>query len=227
MKQFTTLLLDADGTLFDFDACEREAFRMTFEKYGYGYSDDILRRYSEINKAMWKSYELGEASKEFIIYERFRKLFKEIGISNDGNSFEDDYQMHLGMQHIYLPDAPQVIGYLYKKYDLYIVTNGVTQTQYRRFRESGVDRYMKDIFVSEETGFQKPMMEYFDYCFRRIENLELSKTMIIGDSLSSDIKGGNNAGITTCWYNPKSNENHTDIRADYEIKSLKELYELL
>lgn len=227
MNQLSTLLLDADGTLFDFDACEKEALKMTFGKYGYGFNNDILRRYSDINKALWQCYELGEASKEFVIYERFRKLFDEIGISNDGNSFEDDYQRHLGMQHIYIPDAPQVIEYLYKKYDLYIVTNGVTETQYCRFRESGVDRYMKKIFVSEETGYHKPMKEYFDFCFQRIENLDLAKTMIIGDSLSSDIKGGNNAGIMTCWYNPKVHENHTGARVDYEIRRLKDLYKLL
>jgi 2-haloacid dehalogenase len=227
MKEYKTLLLDADGTLFDFDECEREALRLTFEKYGYPLNEEIKELYAGINKALWKRYEQGEIDRHTVIYTRFGALFEKIGIEDDGITFEDDYQELLGMQHFIIEGAMEVLEYLYHKYDLYIVTNGVTATQYRRLKESRVDRYVKKIFVSEETGYQKPWKEYFDYCFERIKNLELQKTLIIGDSLSSDILGGNNAGIDTCWYNPASLENKTEARVDYEIRDLKELYELL
>lgn len=227
MKEFQTILLDADGTLFDFDACEEEALKLTFYKYGYPLEETTRKLYGDINKALWKQYERGEIDRNTIIYSRFKILFEKIGIKNDGITFEDDYQELLGMQHYSIEDAPEVLAYLYGKYDLYIVTNGVTATQRRRFMESGVDKYMKKIFVSEETGYQKPMKEYFDYCFVRIDNLDLAKTMIIGDSLTSDIKGGNNAGITTCWFNQDNLTNNTDTIVDFEIHNLKDLYEML
>ena len=162
-----------------------------------------------------------------MIYSRFGLLFKEIGIEDDGIRFEDVYQDLLGQQHILIPHAKEVVEYLYSLYDLYIVTNGVTATQLRRLKDSGLDRYMKGIFVSEATGYQKPMKEYFNYCFERISGFETEKSLIIGDSLSSDMKGGNNAGIKTCWYNPFQLKNESEIKVDYEIQSLTELYQLL
>lgn len=227
MKKYRTILLDADGTIFDFDACEREALRLALVKNGYMYNEDILRLYSGINLALWKRYEKGEVDRNFVIYERFRLLYEELGIQEDGVCLEDDYQEILGSQHFYIEDAPEVLEYLYKRYDLYVVTNGVTTTQLSRFKGSGADKYMKRIFVSEETGFQKPMKEYFDYCFNRIDNISLPETVIIGDSLSSDIKGGNNAGIDTCWFNPMAAVNNTKARADIEIRRLKELMDIL
>ena len=227
MKHFQTLLLDADNTLLDFSAGEKEALKQTFHKYGYLLNEEIAATYEGINVNLWRQYELGKMDRKTVIYSRFGLLFKEIGIEDDGIKFEDDYQELLGMQHSFMEDALQVVKYLYEKYDLYIVTNGVTATQLRRLKESNLDQYMKKIFVSEETGYQKPMKEYFDYCFNRIADFDPSRTMIIGDSLSSDMKGGNNAGISTCWFNPLRLENHSDVKVDYEIQNFKELCELL
>lgn len=226
MQKFQTLLFDADNTLFDFDAGEKEALNLAFRQFGYPLNDEIRRLYEEINVELWKKYEQGIMDRKTVIYSRFGLLFDQIGIEDDGIRFEDIYQELLGQQHAVIPGALEVIDYLSPKYDLYIVTNGVTATQLRRLRDSGLDRYMKKVFVSEETGYQKPMKEYFDYCFERIPELEPSRTIIIGDSLSSDMKGGDNAGIHTCWYNPGQLENHAGIRIDYEIRSLQELYEL-
>lgn len=227
MARFNTLLFDADNTLFDFYACEREALRLAFEKYGIDLTEEVSDTYQRINVGLWKKYEQGLMTRENVIYSRFRLLFEELGIEGDGIAFEDDYQVLLGMQHFFLPEAEEVINNLYGKFDLYIVTNGVTETQYQRLRDSGLDRLMKKIFVSEETGYQKPMKEYFDYCFSRIEGFNPATAIIIGDSLSSDIKGGNNAGIATCWYNPDGQINLTDAVVDYEINRLSELYQIL
>ncbi len=223
MKRFTTLLFDADNTLFDFNACEKEALRLAFQKYGYMLEEEIYKAYSGINLDLWKQYEKGLVDRNVLIYKRFEILFDKYGFLYDVRKFEDDYQELLGMQHFFMEDAYDVIEKLHAGYDLYIVTNGVTATQLRRFHDSTIDRFMKDIFVSEQTGSQKPKKEYFDYCFERIENFDREKTLIIGDSLSSDIKGGNNAGIATCWYNPDGAINPTDIKADYEIRKLTEL----
>lgn len=227
MKTYNTILLDADDTIFDFTACEGEALRLAFKKYNFHLDENIRKVYAEINEDLWKQYEQANIDKDTVINQRFKILFDRFEVKGNKDGFEDVYQELLGMQHIFIEDALPVIEYLYKKYDLYIVTNGVTKTQLRRIRESGIEPYMKRIFVSEETGFQKPMKEFFDYCFEMINNLKPDNTMIIGDSLTSDIKGGNNAGITTCWYNPKSLINTTDSKVDIEIKHLRELYEIL
>ncbi len=227
MQQFRTLLFDADNTLFDFTMCERIALETTFAQHGYTLTEEIRETYDRINTDLWKKYEQGLMDRKTVIYSRFGLLFKELGIEEDGIRFEDVYQDLLGQQHILIPHAKEVVEHLYSRYDLYIVTNGVTVTQLRRLKDSGIDRYMKGIFVSEATGYQKPMKEYFDYCFERISGFEKEKTLIIGDSLSSDIKGGNNAGIKTCWYNPFRLKKESEIKVDYEIQSLMELYELL
>ncbi|NLP33743.1 MAG: noncanonical pyrimidine nucleotidase, YjjG family [Clostridiales bacterium] len=226
-SNFKTILLDADGTLFDFKASERNALSEVFKKYGYALNEEIRKTYERINMDLWEQYELGQIDRNTVIYSRFGKLFKTIGIDDDGVAFEDDYQKILGMQHDLYEDALEVIQYLHGKYDLYIVTNGVTATQMQRLKDSTIDQYMKDIFVSEATGFQKPMKEFFDYCFERIATVDKSRTMIIGDSLTSDMKGGNNAGIVTCWYNPDKLINNTDVVIDIEIHGLRELYQIL
>ena len=227
MSRFDILLFDADDTIFDFQACEKEALKLAFDRYNLELNQEIVDIYHRINQELWKKYELGLISRDTVIYSRFALLFQELGIDDDGIAFEDEYQKLLGKQHFFIDRAEEVVKKLSGHYDLYVVTNGVTETQYSRLRASGIDRYMKKIFVSEETGYQKPMKEYFDYCFARIENFNKDRTLIIGDSLSSDIKGGNNAGIAACWYNPKKLENVTDCIADYEISRLTELYSIL
>jgi 2-haloacid dehalogenase len=227
MQKFQTLLFDADNTLLDFTAGEKTAIELAFAHHGYPLNEEIRSTYERINVGLWKKYEQGLMDRKTVIYSRFGLLFKEIGIEDDGIRFEDVYQDLLGQQHIFVPHAKELVEYLSPNYDLYIVTNGVTSTQMRRLKDSGLDQYMKGIFVSEATGFQKPMKEYFDYCFERIPTFDADKTLIIGDSLSSDIKGGNNAGIKTCWYNPFEQRNDTDVLVDYEIKSLMQLTKLL
>jgi HAD superfamily (subfamily IA) hydrolase, TIGR02254 len=226
MGQFKTLLFDADNTLFDFDACEREALKLTFQKYEYPLDGEIYNTYVKLNKYLWKQYELGLMDRNTVIYSRFGTLFQQIGIQDDGIAFEDDYQELLGMQHFVYEHAEEVVKKLCLSHDMYIVTNGVTATQLSRIKDSKLDQYFKKIFVSEETGYQKPMKEYFDYCFDRIDGIDKMKTIIIGDSLSSDILGGNNAGIATCWYNPNGLINQTSAVVNYEVNSLTELYSL-
>lgn len=227
MDNYQILLFDADDTLFDFSACEEKAFQLAFRQFGYPVNRKIYKLYEGINKGLWKQYEQGRIDKNTLIYSRFALLFQEIGIQDDGILFEDVYQELLGQQHFFIDGAQEVVQELYKSHDLYIVTNGITQTQLRRFRDSQIDRFMKKIFVSEETGYQKPRKEYFDYCFERIEGFDQKRTLIIGDSLSSDIRGGNNAGIATCWYNPGRHMNETDSRIDYEINDLRELLTIM
>ena len=155
----------------------------------------------------------------------FFKLFNELGIEEDGVAFEDEYQWNLGHGAYLIKHAIEILEYLSKKYDLYVVTNGVASTQYNRLKLLDLNKYFKDIFISEEIGYQKPKIEFFDYCFRHIEHFDKDKALIIGDSLTSDMQGGINAQIDTCWYNPQHDK--TSIKIDYIIHDLKELENML
>ena len=227
MGNYTTLLLDVDGTLLDFEEAERVALEATFRRHGYPLDHSIKKMYHSINRKLWKQFERGEISREQVIYSRFVDLFQAAGIEGDGRTVEDEYQEELGRGAFLIPGAKEICAYCAQFCDLYIVTNGVSRTQYSRLRDSGLDRFMKGIFVSEDAGYQKPMKEYFDYVFARIPGFSPKKTLIVGDSLSSDIQGGNNAGIDTCWYCPKGGEVPAGVRVNYTIHRLDALKDLI
>lgn len=217
---FQTIFLDLDDTLLDFGAAERVAISKTFQEIGMEPTPALLRRYSEINQSQWEAFERGEITRETVLTRRFELLFAELGMAQDPAVTEDIYRTYLGVGHYFVPGAEELLAYLAPKYDLYLASNGVAATQYSRLESAGIGHYFKEIFISETTGYHKPEREYFDYCFARIENFDPQRTLMIGDSLTSDILGGKNAGIKTCWFNPKHKPRHPDITPDYEIDTL-------
>ena len=176
---------------------------------------------------MWKDYEDGKISRDTVIYSRFKLLFEEFGIADDGIAFEDRYQEELGRGHDVVNHALPLVQNLHKDYHLHIVTNGVVATQYSRLKDSTLDQYVEHIFVSEEIGHQKPKKEYFDHCFSVLGDIKKEEMLIIGDSLSSDMQGGINAGIDTCWFNPHKKRNEKQLPLTYEIHDLRELYTII
>lgn len=227
MKTYQTLFFDVDDTLLDFGAAEKAALRLLFEQQNIPLTDEIEAHYKKVNLGLWKSFEEGKLSRDEVVNTRFSKLFKEYGQEVDGVLLEKNYRAYLEEGHQLIDGALELITNLQHKYDLYIVTNGVSKTQYKRLLASGLHPIFKNIFVSEDTGYQKPMKAFFDYVFARIPDFEVEHALIIGDSLTADIKGGQLAGLDTCWFNPAKKPNNTGIVPTYEIRKLDELYGIL
>lgn len=221
------VLFDLDDTLFDFHKAEKIALTKTLVHFGIDPTEETLALYSAINAAHWKRLELGEISREEVKVGRYRELFKTIGVECDPVKATAYYESMLAIGHYFMPGAPELLEELYGKYRLYIVSNGTAKVQEGRIGSSGIAKYMDGIFISQILGANKPDKQFFDICFAEILDFSLSETVIIGDSLSSDIKGGINAGITTVWFNPKGIENDNDIKPDYTIKELSEVPGLL
>lgn len=221
------VLFDLDDTLFDFHKAEKIALTKTLVHFGIDPTEETLALYSTINAAHWKRLELGEISREEVKVGRYRELFETIGIECDPVKATAYYESMLAIGHYFMPGAPELLEELYGKYRLYIVSNGTAKVQEGRIGSSGIAKYMNGIFISQILGANKPDKQFFDICFAEIPDFSLSETVIIGDSLSSDIKGGISAGITTVWFNPKEIENDSDINPDYTIKELSEVPGLL
>ena len=221
------LFLDLDDTILDFRKAEKLAIRKTIESFGAVVTDEILHRYHLINKAHWEMLERGELTREEVLTGRFAVLFAELGISVDAAACARAYEKNLSIGHYFLPGAEEAVDRLSKKYRLFLVSNGTAIVQKGRMTSANLYRFFEKVYVSQEIGHNKPSKAYFDACFARIPDFDPSKSMIVGDSLTSDILGGINAGIATCWVNPEKAPARPDITPDYQIESIAQLEALL
>ena len=221
------ILWDIDGTLMDFKASEKKAIKAAFADFVIDIKEEEIALYSEINDKCWKMYEKGEIERKDVFTRRFYELFEITHFSCDVEKLNDTYLTYLGEKYVLYPDTLPVLSSLKGKVRQYIVTNGHVKPQTMKIKDSGLIDIVDGVFISDAIGCPKPEKGYFDYCFRKIGNVDKAKTIIIGDSLSSDMLGGNNAGIITCWFNPGRAENKTSAKIDYEIKSITEIYKIL
>lgn len=224
---FKTILFDLDDTIFDFKKSERTALSKTLIKLNVEPTEYIINQYSKYNISQWKRLELGEISRDEVKVNRYKLLFDELGLDISPQLATSIYEENLAVGHFFIDGAADILEKLYKCYDLYLVSNGTKKVQDGRLASANISHYFKDIFISETVGFEKPNTEFFDYCFKRIPNFNKSEAIIIGDSLSSDIKGGIHAGIKTMWFNPHNQQNNTALHPDYEIHSLEEIIDIL
>ncbi len=229
MKKYTTIFWDLDQTLLNFDLSMDYALRAVFGQYGLEINDEIAARYEVINRGYWNRLELGEITKEELKSGRFRTLFEELGIKHIvPEEMAVDYQRELGSVFFYMDGAKELVTRLRAEgYRQYVVTNGVSATQENKMRLSGLDQIMDGVFVSELMGYPKPRKEYFDACFARLPDVLREECILVGDSLTSDMRGAGNAGIAACWFNPEGREKDTDVHTDYEIHRLDELLAIL
>lgn len=223
------ILWDVDATLLDFHAAERTAILKLFRQFHLGEcSDAMLQRYAKINRGYWERLEKGELTRDQVLVGRFQEFFEKEGLDvSAAPAFNEAYQQALGDTIVYCDDSYQIIDSLRGKVKQYVVSNGTIVAQEKKLRLSGLGALMDGIFLSEELGVEKPNKAFFDKVFEEIGDIDRDAMLIVGDSLTSDIRGGNNAGIRTCWYNPGHEVPIEDVHVDYEIADLHEVYDLL
>ena len=217
------VFLDLDNTILDFAKAERTALAQALSERGVTPTDEMLCRYSEINLACWEELEKGNWTRAEVLVRRYERLIAEFQLSLDAQEIQRRYEQLLHEGHDILPGAEDLLKTLFARYELYLASNGTDSVQRSRIEKSGIGKYFKEIFVSERMGTVKPQREFFEACFARIPGFEPSRAIMVGDSLTSDIRGGINAGIKTCWFNPEGKSLREDIRPDYVICSLDEL----
>lgn len=209
--KYKTILFDADGTLLDFERSEKEALYDAMRMHDIEPSEEKRLIYCEINDSLWKMLERGEIEKQVLLYRRFELFLEAIGLERDGRKMADDYMNSLSTKGYLLDGADALCEYLSKRAKLYIVTNGVEFIQKGRWARCDTRKYFEDFFISGVIGAEKPNPEYFEYVSAHIEGFEKESTLIVGDSLTSDIRGGINYGIDTCWYNPTGKSAPADM----------------
>ncbi len=223
------ILWDIDGTLLDFHAAERVAIKNLFQKFQLGEcTDEMLGRYSKINKSYWERLERGELTKPQILVGRFETFFAEEGLDvSVASEFNQAYQLSLGDTIVYCDDSYEIVKSLKGRVKQYAVSNGTIVAQTKKLERSGLGELFDGVFLSEQLGVEKPNVQFFEQVFAAIGPVNKAEVIIVGDSLSSDICGGNNAGICTCWYNPDMQKTSAEYRIDYEIRDLHEIYEIV
>ena len=228
MANFKVILWDIDGTLLNFHMAEKAAIRSLFARFGLGTcTDEMLKRYSTINAGFWKKLEKGELTKPQILIGRFETFFREYGLNiSCAPAFNEAYQLALGDTVCFNPGGLEAVKALKGKVKQYAVTNGTLVAQRKKLAASGLDALLDGVFISDVIGIEKPNIGFFQAVWKEIGNYSPDEVLIVGDSLTSDIKGGNNAGIKTCWFNPNRSPAPADLQIDYDIQELGEVLKI-
>lgn len=217
------VFLDLDDTILDFHKAEALALSQTLRELNIVPTPERLALYSRINAAQWRRLEAGQITRAEVLTTRFQIFFKQIGVARSCVSAQRIYEGRLSQGHYFVEGAEEVLGLLSEKYALYLVSNGNLKVQEGRLKSANISHYFRDIFISEKIGADKPSRVFFERCFAAIPDFDRSRSIIVGDSLTSDILGGINAGIRTCWFNPNDKPSDPGIVPDYEIRDLRDL----
>lgn len=223
---YKILLFDLDDTLLDFQANEMDSLNKLFLQNGLAFSEEIFQVYNSVNKQLWADYENGEIVLDVVLNTRFSETMLKLGEVVDGVEWESQYRELLGNGCQHMEGALEVCQSLSKSHRLFVVTNGVAKTQLKRLKNSGLYEFFEDIFDSQTIGYQKPSEKFFDYVIDHIKDFHKKDALIIGDSLNTDIKGGIQSGIDTCWISRKPRECPVGIQSTFKITKLEELYKI-
>lgn len=228
MAKYYCILFDADNTLLDFDAAENKALAETLVHYGIEPDAAAVAAYREINNALWQQLEKGQIRREKLMNERFTRFLKAVGAAGNGAEMNRYYLDQLSTHPELMPGGVMdVLRELSEVATLAVVSNGFERVQTRRAADSGILNYMEGVFISEKVDSEKPNRKIFDTALRTLGVENREHVLVVGDSLTSDIQGGINAGLDTCWFNPNHLENPGKVCPDYEISALDQLYALV
>lgn len=226
--KYELILFDLDGTLFDYEKAEKYALENAFKDFGItNVTPNITSNYKKINHDIWERFEKKLISAIKLRTERWEILFSQLNLDFDPQKFSARYLYHLSQADFYLPDAKELIKSLYGKIKMVLITNGLSDVQQGRFGKSDIKDFIPQIFISEEIGIPKPHPEIFEFIFKKLNFNDKKKAIIVGDSLNSDIKGGNNFGIDSVWINPENIENTSDAQPTFEIRDINELKKIV
>jgi YjjG family noncanonical pyrimidine nucleotidase len=227
MTRYQTLLFDADGTLFDYERAEAESLQQTFVQYGVTWQPEFLPLYRQINAEIWALLEQGRITPQTLSVERFQQLLQALSLDLPADAFSAAYLTNIGNCAALIDGAQAVVEALSPHYRIAILTNGLKTVQHSRMARSPIGPHIAELIISEEVGAAKPDPAIFAVALQRLGNPPKSDVLMIGDSLSSDIRGAVNFGLDSCWYNPGSAPRPADLPITYEIKHLNELLTLI
>lgn len=220
------VFIDIDDTLLDFTKCANDAIKSACNKFGVPYTTTLVDTFHPINLDLWHRLEKKEVTKEKLFDTRFQIVFDKLGIKADGIAFETAFRENFHESAILVDGARDLLEYLRSKYKVYVASNASMHQQTNRMKKAELDGYIDGYFVSEEIGFPKPQKEFFDACFKVLPDVKPQDVVMIGDSLSADIKGACEYGLKTIWYNHR-NEPTSDVKCDYIVSRLSEVKNIL
>lgn len=225
---YEVILFDADETLFDFKKTEEFALKKLITTLNTEYDESYcVSAYKKINTKIWIEFEEGKITSDKLKVERFNRFINKLNLNNDANTLSKMYVKFLGEGSFLYEETSNLLSYLSENYKIGIITNGLADVQNKRIRNSTVSHYFEDVVISDEIKIAKPNPEIFEYSLKNLNHGNKSSVLMIGDSLSSDIQGGLNAGIDTCWFNANKKSNLSNIIPKYEIHSLMDLKNIL
>lgn len=221
------LLFDLDNTLLSFDLSEAFALRKTFMDLKIDYTPKVQETYHRINKWCWMQFEENKMTLAELKPRRMELTLEELKLVRDPYRMSESYHDNLAQTTFWVEGAKELIESLHGKYELVLITNGIESVQLPRLKNTGLGQYFPTVVISESIGISKPNAGFFDYTFEQIQHPPKEQVLVIGDSLSSDIRGGHDYGLDTCWHNFKGIENKRGVKPTYEIQKIGELRSIL
>lgn len=227
MAYYNCLLLDVDGTLLDFNAAEHKAFMETMQHFELPATHEVFDQYLEINKVLWANLEQGRAKRDRVLVERFEKLLKQMNTKGDAAQMNKFYLNQLGTHADIIPGTLEAVAELAEVATLAVVSNGVEAVQLSRLQASHLEPFMDGVFISERVGAEKPRRRIFETALKQLGIENAKKVLVVGDSLSADIKGAQNCGLASCWFNPDGQEPPAENPPTFTVRNLTELYSIV
>ena len=227
LSRYKVILLDVENTLIDFDLDQRRAYFGAMKEININCTDEMYNDYSEINRRLWHKFDASEIKLSDLFIKRHMIFFEKYNLNVDANKFEEILSLEFQKTGTLIKGIKEILDILKKDYKLIIITNGKKEQQYKRLENVCLLDYFFKIFISEEIGYSKPDIRFFDVVLESIPDIKKQEILIVGDSISSDILGGINVGIDTCWYNAKRKVKRLNINPTYEISDMDSLLDII